>query len=150
MEMIKNFISIFFLLALLPSFNIKNLFHLIDNQKINEKEFLIVSYQYPVNCIKCFIESDEIINYLNKKKPNKFKIIGLVVCDRDVELKSFVKSNDWKYPAFRIKSKDLKNLYVNNKTMMQIFNHNKKKVLELNYEDKTTNQKIQEFLKTIL
>ena len=131
------------------SFNMKDLHQLIEKQNASKDEYVVVSYQYPINCIKCFIESDEILNYMNNNKPNKFIIIGLVVCDRDVELKSFVKSNNWKYPAYRVKNNDLKNLNVTSKTMLQIFNNKKELILDLNYEDKTTKQKLNDFIKNI-
>jgi len=149
MERIILSIVIIFIGIFLFSFNMRDLYQLIDKQSASKDEYVVVSYQYPINCIKCFIESDEILNYLNNNKPNKFNIIGLIVCDRDVELKSFIKSSNWKYPAYRIKNNDLKNLKVTNRTMLQIFNYKKELILELNYEDKTTKQKLNDFLKNI-
>ena len=63
---------------------------------------LIVFYFEMAACMKYYIEPDLIISHLIQQSELKnFKIIGVVVCDRDIELKIFKKEQNWKYTLFR-------------------------------------------------
>ncbi len=68
--------------------------------KSKSGECLIIFYFEMSNCMKCYIEPNLIISHLEKeKKMKKHKIIGIVVCDRDLELNIFIKEHNWKYPV---------------------------------------------------
>lgn len=70
--------------------------------KAETSDNLIVFYFEMVECVKCYIEPYEIISHLVQQGDLKnFKIIGVVVCDRDIELKIFKKEQNWKYALFR-------------------------------------------------
>lgn len=69
---------------------------------IQKDEFLLITYQNPSTCIKCYIEPFELINSIdNQKGSRKFKYIALVRCDRDIELKVFARETGWKYYVYR-------------------------------------------------
>ena len=79
---------------------------LIDELRIAAKaetgDNLIVFYYEMAACMKYFIEPDLIISHLVQQSDLKnFKIIGIVVCDRDIELKIFKKEHKWEFPLYR-------------------------------------------------
>ncbi|MDT3740721.1 MAG: hypothetical protein RO257_14615 [Candidatus Kapabacteria bacterium] len=72
---------------------------------------LIIFYFEMVECVKCYIEPNEIISHLVQQSDSKnFKIIGVVICDRDIELKLFKKEHNWKYALYRNDGKARTNL----------------------------------------
>ena len=70
--------------------------------KAEKSESIIVFYFEMAACFKYYIEPDLIISHLVQQNELKnFKIIGIVVCDRDIELKIFKKEHKWEFPLYR-------------------------------------------------
>ncbi|HPO62095.1 MAG TPA: hypothetical protein PK762_03315 [Candidatus Kapabacteria bacterium] len=118
----------------------------IKIEKPGKDDLVIVAFQYPTGCMKCAIQNNEIISNLEKKFPNKVKVIALVLCDREVELKAFIKKNNWKYPAYKVKYQELKDYGANEKSMIKIYNSKSELLLDLFIDDNETNAKLKAFI----
>ena len=70
----------------------------------------------------------------------------MVLCDREIELKAFIKNNNWKYSAYKVKFKELKDYGANEKSMMKIYNAKSELLLDLYYNDDETNLKLKAFI----
>lgn len=69
--------------------------------ELSKNEFLIVIFQTPGNCVKCFIEPMDIVESITKNSTDiNYKLMALVRVDREIELKVFKKENDWEHYMF--------------------------------------------------
>ena len=118
----------------------------IKAEKPNKDDIVVVAFQYPVGCINCILKIDDIIKKLNQEFPKKVKVIALVLCDREIELKAFIKNNNWKYPAYKVKFKELKDYGANEKSMIKIYNAKSELLLDLFIDDDETNLKLKAFI----
>ena len=144
--MIKKIFIIGFLCLLASGFASPKINQYIQKEKPNKDDIVVVAFQYPSGCMKCAIQNNEIISLLNKKFPNKVKVIALVLCDREIELKAFIKKNDWKYPAYKVKFQELKDYGANEKSMIKIYNAKSELLLDLFIDDDETNAKLKAFI----
>ncbi len=119
----------------------------IQKEKPDKDDIVVVAFQYPVGCIKCVLQIEDIIKVLNKEFPEKVKVIALVLCDREIELKAFIKNNNWKYPAYKVKFKELKDYGATEKSMIKIYNAKSELLLDLFYDDNETYTKLKAFIK---
>lgn len=90
---------------------------------LKNDEYMVVVFQTPSLCVKCFIEPMKIIEVIQNESPVKdLKIIALVRVDREIELKVFQKENDWKYFMFADDGTAYKQLGIKGTSMMAILN----------------------------
>ncbi len=90
---------------------------------LKKHEFLVVTFQTPSSCVKCFIEPMKIIEIIKNESSDKpLKIIALVRVDREIELKVFQRENDWKYPMFVDDGNARKQLGIKGTSMIAILN----------------------------
>jgi hypothetical protein len=69
--------------------------------ELRDGEYLIVIFQAPGTCVKCFIEPMDLVESIRKNAPNiNYKLLALVRVDREIELKVFKKENDWEHYMF--------------------------------------------------
>lgn len=118
----------------------------IQKEKPSKEDIVVVAFQYPVGCIKCVLQIEDLIKFLNHIFPKNIKVIAMVICDREIELKAFIKNNDWKYPAYKVKFKDLKDYGATEKSMMKIYNAQSELLFDLFYDDEETNVKLKAFI----
>jgi hypothetical protein len=91
---------IFFLLifssnALLA--NNKYFDRLKNTTNLKEDEQLVIIYQDIGNCIKCYLKPlDQVKSLKIDGKIKKYKLIAMVRCERDIELKIYKKQTQWK------------------------------------------------------
>ena len=143
----KKILFILTILCLLASgFAEPKINQYIKAEKPNKDDIVVVAFQYPVGCIKCVLQIEDIIKVLNKNFYQKVKVFALVLCDREIELKSFIKNNNWKYPAYKVKFKELKDYGANEKSMIKIYNAKSELLLDLYYNDDETNLKLKAFI----
>jgi hypothetical protein len=68
---------------------------------LKKGEFLVVTYQNPATCFKCYLEPLDIIKNMERNKGRlKIKYIALVRVDREIELKVFTRNSGWEYFVF--------------------------------------------------
>jgi len=144
--MLKRIIFLFILCFLASGFALPKINQYIQKEKPDKDDIVVVAFQHPVGCIKCVLQIDDIIKVLNKEFPEKVKVIALVLCDREVELKVFIKNNNWRYPAYKVKFKELKDYGATERTMIKIYNAKSELLLDLFYDDKETNAKLKAFI----
>jgi len=144
--MLKKIFFISVLCFLTSGFTSPKINQYIQKEKPGKDDIVVVAFQYPVGCINCILKIDDIIKTLNQEFSNKVKVIALVLCDRDVELKAFIKNNNWKYPAYKVKFKELKDYGATEKSMMKIYNAKSELLLDLFYSDDETNAKLKAFI----
>ncbi|MBE2189889.1 MAG: hypothetical protein KGZ71_02240 [Desulfobulbaceae bacterium] len=66
--------------------------------ELSKNEYLIVIFQTPGNCVKCFIEPMDLVELIKKNSLGiNYKLMALVSVEREIELKVFQKENDWKH-----------------------------------------------------
>jgi len=145
-NMLKKIYILGFLCLLVSGFASPKINQYINKEKPNKDDIVIITLQHPVGCIKCVLQIEDIIKVLNHKFPQKVKVIALVQCDREVELKAFIKNNDWKYPAYKVKFKELSDYNATERTMMKIYNAKSELLLDLFYDDNETNVKLKAFI----
>lgn len=146
--MLKKIFIIGFLCLLTSGFALPKINQYIQKEKPGKDDIVVVAFQYPVGCINCILKIDDIIKTLklNQEFSKKVKVIALVLCDRDVELKAFIKNNNWKYPAYKVKFKELKDYEATERTMIKIYNAKSELLLDLFYSDDETNAKLKAFI----
>ncbi len=144
--MLKKIFMIGFLCFLTSGFASPKINQYIQKEKPGKDDIVVVVFQYPSGCMKCVIQNNDIISILNKKFPKKVKVIALVLCDREIELKAFIKKNDWKYPAYKVKFQELKDYGANEKSMVKIYNAKSELLLDLFIDDDETNAKLKAFI----
>lgn len=144
--MLKKIFIIGFFCLLTSGFAEPKINQCIQKEKPNKDDIVVVAFQYPIGCINCILKIDDIIKVLNQEFPQKVKVIAMVICDREVELKAFIKNNNWKYPAYKVKFKELKDYGVSEKSMMKIYNSKSELLLDLFYSDDETNAKLKAFI----
>ena len=147
--MLKRIIFLFVVCFFASGFASPKINQYIQKEKPSKDDIVVVAFQYPVGCIKCVLQIEDIIKVLNKEFPEKVKVIAMVICDREIELKAFIKNNNWKYPAYKVKFKDLKDYRATEKSMMKIYNAKSELLLDLFYDDKETNNKLKSFIDKI-
>jgi hypothetical protein len=92
-------------------------------------DFIMVFYLEMTNCSKCYIEPYSIINNIVQDKSLvRYKIIGLIVCDRDIELKIFKKEQEWKYSLYKDDGNARKQLGAPYQSFITVINPNGKKI----------------------
>ena len=129
MKKIAALIGLFFLLC---SFDQTFFEELKQKSELKNDQYLIVVYFHPGSCVKCYLEPLKIIDGVSRKVDrNKIKIIGLIRCDRDIEMKVFLRENDWKYSIFRDDGKCRKKLGVFDTAIMTVFNYNGDKKISI-------------------
>ncbi|MFH1050359.1 MAG: hypothetical protein V1779_05435 [bacterium] len=146
--------KLIFLLILTTSFSTlnshSNLFNkLKEKSSLKKDEYLIVIYFQIGNCPKCLIEPFEIINQIEKsKKVGNVKFIALVRCDREIELKVFIRETDWKYYTFLDDGTARNNLGGEPSSIVTILNYKGNNILNCNNKEMNKNiKKINAFLK---
>ncbi|HPO64049.1 MAG TPA: hypothetical protein PK762_13300 [Candidatus Kapabacteria bacterium] len=144
--MLKRIIFLFVVCFFASGFASPKINQYIQKEKPGKDDIVVIAFQYPVGCIKCVLQIEDIIKVLNHKLPNKVKVIALVLCDREIELKAFIKNNNWKYTAYKVKFKELKDYGATEKTMMKIYNSKSELLLDLFYDDNETNAKLKAFI----
>ncbi len=133
----KMGIRICFVLLMLYSLNLYSADETYYNQlksKVNlqKDEQLVVLFQNIGNCSRCYIVPMEQVRKLkNEGKINKFRLLALVVCDRDIELNIYKKQHDWKYYMFRDDGKGHKRLDSKLSTYLSVFDYYGKKIYEM-------------------
>ncbi len=99
---------------------------------LQKEEQLVVLFQNIGNCSRCYILPMEQVTKLKREGTlNKFKLLALVVCDRDAELNVYKKQHDWKYYMFRDDGKGHKRLNAKETTFLSVFDYNGKKIYEM-------------------
>ncbi len=99
---------------------------------LQKDEQLVVLYQNIGNCSRCYVLPMEQVSKLKKAgKINKFKLVALVVCDRDIELNIYKKQHDWKYYMYRDDGKGHKKLNAKETTFLSVFDYNGTKIYEM-------------------
>lgn len=92
-------------------------------------DYILVFYFEMSNCAKCFIEPYIIIDkLLLDKSIQQFKIIALIRCDRDIELRIFKNEYKWKYAIFRDDGNARKNLGASEESIITVIKPNQKKM----------------------
>jgi hypothetical protein len=95
-------------------------------------ELLIVNYQNPSTCIKCYLEPMDLINYIEKIKGNKkIKYLAMVKCDREIELNVFKRETGWKYYMYVDEGDASEKLKAESKTILSILNFKGENLLNL-------------------
>ncbi len=99
---------------------------------LQKDEQLVVLFQNIGNCSRCYIVPIEQVHKLKYEgKINKFKLLALVICDRDVELNIYKKQHEWKYFMFRDDGKGHKKLNAKETTFLSVFDYNGKNIYEM-------------------
>lgn len=87
----------------------------------SKSEILLIFHFNITGCVKCYIEPNEIISNLERNKHTmKCKIVASVLCDRDIELKIFSKSQKWKFGLLRNDGNLLQQLNATNEHFLTI------------------------------
>jgi hypothetical protein len=121
-------IIIIFLLSIQFSFS-NYIEELKRSANADSKDYILVFYLEMANCIKCYIEPYSIINNIVQDKSlEKYKIIGIIVCDRDIELKIFKKEQEWKYSMYRDDGNARKQLGAPYDSFITVINSNNKMI----------------------
>ena len=90
---------------------------------LKEGEYLAVIYFDNITCAKCYLEPLEIVKQVREKNKNIIlKIIALVKCDRDIELKVFKKRIKWEEPLHRDDGNAKKNLGAYESALLTVVN----------------------------
>lgn len=73
-----------------------------EKSHANQNDRFVIFYFEMVSCVKCYVEPIEIMKHLeSNNKLKRYKIIAVVVCDRDIELNIFKKEQNWKHTLYR-------------------------------------------------
>ena len=120
LNMIKKFFILAILYLLASGFAEPKINQYIQKEKPGKDDLIVVAFQYPTGCVNYILKIEDIIKVLNQGFPQKVKVFALVICDREIELKAFIKNNNWKYPAYKVKFKELKDFGATEKSMMKI------------------------------
>lgn len=99
------FLSLAFLIFCLST-NLKSqtndLSNIRNQAHTQADESLILFHFNLVECVKCVLEPNAIIeNLILNKNIGKIRIVGAVICDRNIELKAFKKQQNWNYDLIR-------------------------------------------------
>jgi len=110
----------------------KEYFDKIKNSvELKQDEQLVVIYFCLTYCGKCYMQPLEKIDTMVKDSIlTNFKILALVTCNRDKELKIFQKHYQWKDYMYRDDGKARKNLCSNNEVYMTVFDYEGNKLKE--------------------
>lgn len=74
-----------------------NITSYLEKYPLEEGEYLAFIFINPSSCIKCTIYPEQLILNTIRRTKKKIKIIGVIYCNRLIELKSFKKEFNWKY-----------------------------------------------------
>jgi hypothetical protein len=99
---------------------------------LQKDEQLVVLYQNIGNCTRCYIlPMEQVSNLKNEGVIKKFKMLALVICDRDIELNIYKKQHNWKYYLFRDDGKGHKRLDTKASSYLSVFDYYGKKIYEM-------------------
>lgn len=129
--LLRTIILFLMLFVTIPVFAInQNYFNKLKKVvNLQEDEQLIVMYQDIGSCVKCYLRPMQIIENLQKKGVvKKFKLLALVKCDRDIELKIYKRQHSWKYFMYRDDGDGYKRLNAKKRTSISIFNYKGMKI----------------------
>jgi hypothetical protein len=125
------------ILILLPFFVLTaisaDLFYQLKQETgLEQKECLVVVYFESATCIKCFLEPNYYIDYIKEKcGTNRIKVIGLLRCDRDIEMKVFKKQIKWTHQLYRDNGNARKELGATSDAILSVFSSDGKKSLHI-------------------
>ena len=99
---------------------------------LSENQSLIAVYFQPATCVKCYIEPLMLIDKVSYEvDKDKFKIVGLVRCDRDIEMKVFKKQIKWTHQLYRDNGNVRKELGATSDAILSVFSSNGTKSLHI-------------------
>lgn len=99
---------------------------------LSENQSLIAVYFQPATCVKCYIEPLMLIDKVSYEvDKDKFKIVGLVRCDRDIEMKVFKKQIKWTHQLYRDNGNARKELGATSDAILSVFSSNGTKSLHI-------------------
>ena len=127
----KKYFILFFII--ITSMSASELFDKICKKTIlSENQSLIAVYFQPATCVKCYIEPLMLIDKVSYEvDKDKFKIVGLVRCDRDIEMKVFKKQIKWTHQLYRDNGNARKELGATSDAILSVFSSNGTKSLHI-------------------
>jgi hypothetical protein len=133
--MALKFIFILIILILGPklySMDYKYYEVLKEKSCLHQGESLVITYQNIGACDKCIYQAMSEIEYLLKKKEiRKFKIIALIRCEREIELRIFKDKYNWKNYIYLDRGYSRKKLNLRESSNIAIFDFKGNKIVEL-------------------
>jgi len=110
--------------------------------KLQAQECLVTVFFDNSTCVKCHLEPNYYLNQIESNCGKKnFKVLGILKCDRDIELKVFKKDINWQYQLIRDDGKCRKKLGVFDTAIMTVFNYNGDKKLSISTGNMKNNSK---------
>jgi len=127
------------------------LFQIRNETKLENDEVVVVIYQNLGVCSKCYVVPIEIISKATQNLKNKkFKLLVLLNCSRDKELKIFIKDYDWKHYILRDDGSAREKLGATNNTIITITDYYGRNLLNIEPgNSKASIEKLREILNSI-
>lgn len=137
--------KIFFITFLLGTIN---LFSNVDNNEILKKysikfdDITVIAFLDPINCIKCKLNIDQMIQYLmTHVQKKKVSVIGFMRINRKVEFDYFKKRVDWKYPIYMIDKEFISKIGIKNNMDFILLSGNRNIIYQNNLSEIANIQK---------
>tara|TARA_B100000609_G_C17005992_1_gene326154 strand:- start:235 stop:675 length:441 start_codon:yes stop_codon:yes gene_type:complete len=127
----KKLISIFFLFT--ATLWAGDLFQvLLQKLDMKEGEILVVVYYQPATCVKCYLEPQNYLDFINRyTDSNRVKIVGMIRCDRDIEMKVFKREINWEYAMHRDNGKARHSLNAPSDAIISLISYDRNRKLHI-------------------
>jgi hypothetical protein len=122
---------------------------LVAHTQVKNDEIMVAILLTPGTCAKCFIEPMEILRVLQENRgPIMLKVIAIVRCDREIELKAWVKEVKWQYYYWMDEGDMRKEMGLKPEIIMAIYDFKSNKMIEFKRDNPGGNiSKAAEFIK---
>ncbi len=99
--------------------------------KLKENEELVIIFQNIGFCKKCYLKPMDQVEKLRKEGSiDKFKLLALVRCERNKELKIYKRTYDWKNYLYRDDGNGREKLECSTDTYLVAFDYQGRKIVE--------------------